>query len=183
MTTPHSVVPISTPPSEDPQAHEEQYVHAVYDKIASHFSSTRYKVHHILSSRLKRGISYFSPLEPWPIIAKFLDSLQPGSIGLDSGTGNGKYLPLPGVNLGVGLSVWMIGLDRSRNLLEIAKHAGAENDDKLCREVVCGDVLSGCWRPGVFVRFPTKLNKTVGLYRFPIGFCYLDSHNTSSLYS
>jgi len=30
--------------ADDPQAHEDQHVHAVYDKIASHFSSTRYKV-------------------------------------------------------------------------------------------------------------------------------------------
>ena len=29
---------------DDPQIHEDVYVHAVYDQIASHFSSTRYKV-------------------------------------------------------------------------------------------------------------------------------------------
>ena len=29
---------------EDPEAYEERHVHAVYDHIASHFSSTRYKV-------------------------------------------------------------------------------------------------------------------------------------------
>lgn len=28
----------------DPTKYEEQHVHAVYDQIASHFSSTRYKV-------------------------------------------------------------------------------------------------------------------------------------------
>lgn len=28
----------------DPQAYEDQHVHAVYDQIASHFSATRYKV-------------------------------------------------------------------------------------------------------------------------------------------
>lgn len=28
----------------NPQAHEDLHVHAVYDQIASHFSSTRYKV-------------------------------------------------------------------------------------------------------------------------------------------
>lgn len=43
----------------------------------------------------------------------------------------------------------MIGLDRSRNLLEIAKHAGSEDRQEV-REVVWGDVLDGCWRNGVF---------------------------------
>lgn len=29
---------------EDPQSYENENVHAIYDEIASHFSSTRYKV-------------------------------------------------------------------------------------------------------------------------------------------
>lgn len=29
---------------DDPQSYETKHVHAVYDEIASHFSSTRYKV-------------------------------------------------------------------------------------------------------------------------------------------
>jgi tRNA (uracil-5-)-methyltransferase TRM9 len=45
--------------------------------------------------------------------------------------------------------LWTIGLDRSRNLLDIAKTAG---EDGLIREVVCGDVLGNGWRSGVFVR-------------------------------
>jgi hypothetical protein len=38
----------------DPEIYEAQNVHAIYDKIASHFSSTRYKViitpagHHLI---------------------------------------------------------------------------------------------------------------------------------------
>jgi hypothetical protein len=31
-------------PNDPPTAYEEQHVHAVYEQIASHFSSTRYKV-------------------------------------------------------------------------------------------------------------------------------------------
>ncbi|KAJ7751973.1 hypothetical protein B0H16DRAFT_1663098 [Mycena metata] len=81
-----------------PESYEETHVHDVYDAIASHFSSTRYK--------------------PWPIIAAFLANLQDGWVGLDSGTGNGKYLPLPLDRPG---RQWTIGLDRSRNLLEIAR--------------------------------------------------------------
>jgi hypothetical protein len=39
---PKTVTPAQV--TEDPQAHEDQHVHAIYDQIASHFSSTRYKV-------------------------------------------------------------------------------------------------------------------------------------------
>lgn len=47
---------------------------SVYSSIASHFSATRYK--------------------PWPLVTSFLASLPPGSIGVDVGCGNGKYLHL-----------------------------------------------------------------------------------------
>lgn len=71
-------------------------MHAVYEKIASHFSSTRYK--------------------PWPIVESFLQSIAPGSVGLDVGCGNGKYLL-------VNPSIFIIGSDRSSNLVTIAsKH-------------------------------------------------------------
>lgn len=110
--------------ADDPQLYENQHVHGVYDQIASHFSSTRYK--------------------PWPIIAAFLSNLPTGWIGLDSGTGNGKYLPLPLDRPGC---LWTIGLDRSRNLLDIAKTAG---EDGRIREVVWGDVLGNSWRSEAF---------------------------------
>ena len=81
-------------PSEvTPEKYEEQHVHKVYEQIASHFSSTRYK--------------------PWPIVETFLQSLAPGSIGLDVGCGNGKYLT-------VNRDVFIVGSDRSSNLVEIA---------------------------------------------------------------
>ncbi|KAL6300531.1 hypothetical protein BKA93DRAFT_513500 [Sparassis latifolia] len=108
--------------SDDPQRYEDEHVHTVYDEIASHFSSTRYK--------------------PWPIIAQFLSSIPTGWVGLDSGTGNGKYLPLPLDRPG---SVCTVGLDRSRNLLEIAQIAGGAR-----RDVVLGDVLGKPWREGAF---------------------------------
>jgi ubiquinone/menaquinone biosynthesis C-methylase UbiE len=54
---------------------EKQHVYEVYEKIAPHFSHTRYK--------------------PWPKIAEHLNSLTEGSIVADVGCGNGKYL---GVN-------------------------------------------------------------------------------------
>ena len=43
----------------DPTTEEQQYVHDVYEKIAQHFSSTRYK--------------------PWPVVEEFLKELEIGS--------------------------------------------------------------------------------------------------------
>ena len=100
---------------------EQNYVHDVYESIADHFSQTRHK--------------------PWPLIRRFLTSLERGSIGLDSGTGNGKYLPLCD-----DLGVHMIGLDRGVSLLNIARNAGGR-----CRDVVLGNALDFGWRPGTFV--------------------------------
>ncbi len=77
-----------------PESYEEQHVHQVYEQIASHFSSTRYK--------------------PWPIVEAFLQSLRAGSIGLDIGCGNGKYLA-------VNKDIFIVGSDRSSNLIQIAK--------------------------------------------------------------
>ncbi|RDW83112.1 putative tRNA (uracil-5-)-methyltransferase TRM9 [Coleophoma crateriformis] len=76
-----------------PEKYEEQHVHEVYEQIASHFSSTRYKA--------------------WPIVKQFMQSLTPGSVGLDVGCGNGKYLA-------VNHDVFIIGSDRSSNLVKIA---------------------------------------------------------------
>lgn len=67
-----SSYPDSTPNLPEEEAYEEKNVHEVYQQIAEHFSSTRYK--------------------PWPIVEDFLKGLTPGSIGLDVGCGNGKYL-------------------------------------------------------------------------------------------
>jgi alkylated DNA repair protein alkB family protein 8 len=77
---------------------EKKYVYEIYDKIAPHFSSTRYK--------------------PWPKIELFLKSLEPGSLVGDVGCGNGKYL-------GVNNEISMIGIDRSLNLIKICKERDA----------------------------------------------------------
>ena len=68
-------------------------MHDVYEQIAPHFSNTRYK--------------------PWPRVAQYLNSLTPGSLNLDVGCGNGKYL-------GVNPDIISIGTDRSFNLCQIA---------------------------------------------------------------
>ena len=73
--------------------YETTHVHQVYEEIASHFSSTRYK--------------------PWPIVERFLKDLTPGSTGLDIGCGNGKYLA-------VNPNIFIAASDRSVNLVKIA---------------------------------------------------------------
>ncbi|KAH9079342.1 S-adenosyl-L-methionine-dependent methyltransferase [Lactarius deliciosus] len=115
-------LPLSS--TDNPAVYEHRHVHAVYDQIAPHFSSTRYK--------------------PWPLISRFLLSIPTGWVGLDSGTGNGKYLPLPTDHPG---KIWTIGLDRSQSLLNIARIAGSSS---IIREVVRGDVLGQGWRQGAF---------------------------------
>ncbi|KAJ1881267.1 tRNA methyltransferase, has a role in tRNA modification [Coemansia sp. RSA 486] len=74
---------------------EEQYVHAVYNQIAGHFSDTRFK--------------------PWPVIEKFIKDLPVGSVGADVGCGNGKYL---GLRTG---DIFMMGTDRSESLVDICR--------------------------------------------------------------
>ncbi|CAR24780.1 Trm9 [Lachancea thermotolerans] len=74
-------------------AREQQFVHEVYNEIAPHFSQTRYK--------------------PWPVVTRFLNQQEMGSIGIDVGCGNGKYL-------NVNPNVFIIGSDRSSGLIECA---------------------------------------------------------------
>ncbi|KAM5452186.1 tRNA methyltransferase, has a role in tRNA modification [Microsporum audouinii] len=76
------------------ELYEEEHVHKVYQEIAPHFSSTRYK--------------------PWPIVERFLKGLPAGSIGLDVGCGNGKYLK-------VNSNIFIVASDRSEALTSIAK--------------------------------------------------------------
>uniref|UniRef100_H2Y735 Fe2OG dioxygenase domain-containing protein n=1 Tax=Ciona savignyi TaxID=51511 RepID=H2Y735_CIOSA len=71
---------------------ESSHVHAVYDKIADHFSSTREK--------------------PWPRVVEFLHGLEEGSMVLDVGCGSGRYL-------GVCPHHFILGCDQSSSLINI----------------------------------------------------------------
>jgi tRNA (uracil-5-)-methyltransferase TRM9 len=75
-------------------SYENEHVHEVYEQIAGHFSQTRHK--------------------PWPVVNDFLKSLRPGSIGLDVGCGNGKYLT-------VNKDIFIVASDRSPSLVNIAR--------------------------------------------------------------
>lgn len=78
---------------------EKKYVHRVYDAIAPHFSSTRFA--------------------KWPKVQVFLNSLSKGSLILDAGCGNGKYL-------GLNPDCYFIGCDISGPLINICADKGSE---------------------------------------------------------
>ncbi|KAJ3216553.1 Alkylated DNA repair protein alkB 8 [Clydaea vesicula] len=94
---------------------EEEYVHKVYDAIAPHFSLTRYK--------------------PWPVVDDFLNHLSKGSFGTDVGCGNGKYIS-------VNKDIFILGNDRSKNLIEICEKKGFE--------VLVGDACNLPYRDSIF---------------------------------
>ncbi|KAF9538261.1 tRNA methyltransferase, has a role in tRNA modification [Mortierella hygrophila] len=86
-------------PDMTPEEKEQQYVHSVYQAIAPHFSATRYK--------------------PWPVVEEFLMTMPVGYVGADIGCGNGKYI-------GVNDKLFMVGSDRSSNLISICGERGHE---------------------------------------------------------
>lgn len=98
-------VPIET--QAVPEHQEQQFVHEVYNEIASHFSQTRYK--------------------PWPIVERFLTEQRDYSVGLDVGCGNGKYL-------GVNKKLMMVGSDHSDGLVlcALANLAATGHTYNLC---------------------------------------------------
>lgn len=78
---------------------EKKYVHRVYDAIAPHFSATRFA--------------------KWPKVSSFLNNLSSGSVVLDAGCGNGKYL-------GLNTTCYFIGCDISAPLVKICSDRGHE---------------------------------------------------------
>lgn len=67
------MVPTVDSSEQESASFEKQHVHGVYDNIAAHFSSTRYK--------------------PWPLVRQFVEELPKGSFLADVGCGNGKNIP------------------------------------------------------------------------------------------
>lgn len=113
---------------------EENYVHEVYEKIASHFSETRHK--------------------PWPNVAKFMESFKPGSIVVDVGCGNGKYFSLNS-------SRYEIGCDTSFNLMQVCRERGFECFTCNCLNVpLRDDIADGCISIAVIHHLSTKERRT-----------------------
>ncbi|XP_047975879.1 tRNA (carboxymethyluridine(34)-5-O)-methyltransferase [Salvia hispanica] len=92
---------------------EKKYVHRVYDAIAPHFSSTRFA--------------------KWPKVQGFLNALPSGSLILDAGCGNGKYL-------GLNPNCYFIGCDISAPLINICSDKG--------NEVLVADAVNLPYRTG-----------------------------------
>ncbi|XP_072783687.1 tRNA (carboxymethyluridine(34)-5-O)-methyltransferase ALKBH8 isoform X3 [Taeniopygia guttata] len=111
---------------------EQEYVHKVYEEIATHFSSTRHS--------------------PWPQIVEFLRSLPTGSIVADIGCGNGKYL-------GINEDLYMVGCDRSKNLVDICgeKHFQAFVCDALSVPIRSGS-CDACISIAVIHHFSTAVS-------------------------
>jgi tRNA (uracil-5-)-methyltransferase TRM9 len=107
------------------EGYEAIHVHDIYEQIADHFASTRYKVGTLVLapsefSGPEEKLTDNSPWKPWPIIKKFLESIPAGSVGLDVGCGNGK-------NMTVNHDIFIIGTDRSESLAKIAAGKTAHN--------------------------------------------------------
>ncbi|KAK8809537.1 hypothetical protein WA158_000480 [Blastocystis sp. Blastoise] len=96
-----------------PTSMETNFVHDVYDMIAPHFSSTRFS--------------------HWPGVISFLNSFNQGSVLLDVGCGNGKYI-------GCGEGIYIEGCDRSIGLLRMCRELQKNN-------VVLCDILNLPYRP------------------------------------
>lgn len=80
---------------------EREHVRDVYDAIATHFSSTRYKA--------------------WPRVQAFIESLPPHSLVADVGCGNGKYFACA-QRCGAGAACrYVVGVDASAGLLRLAR--------------------------------------------------------------
>lgn len=98
-----------------------------------------------------------SDTKPWPLIPRFLATLPPGSVGVDLGCGNGKYLFLRSV-LGDGAednaasSLVTLGSDRCAPLVSAAQHNFPSSDTIHVHEVAVADALCSGYRYGVFVR-------------------------------
>jgi alkylated DNA repair protein alkB family protein 8 len=78
-------------------AFEAEHVHRVYDRIARHFSDTRYL--------------------PWPRMDAFLAAVPRGSLIADVGCGNGKYMR-------AARHVTAVGIDASLGLLQCCRRDG-----------------------------------------------------------
>ncbi|KAI9558419.1 hypothetical protein GHT06_015201 [Daphnia sinensis] len=85
---------------------ERNHVFRVYDEIATHFSETRHS--------------------PWPNVKAFIESFPAGSLLLDIGCGNGKYLMCS-------QSLFSIGTDRSKQLLNVCRKRGYQVVNADCR--------------------------------------------------
>lgn len=123
---------------------ERADVQATYDRIASHFASTR---------------KY-----PWPEVERFLEDAD-GAVGLDLGCGNCRHAELLSDR-----TDRTIGLDVSRSLLEIGRERAAERGfavSLLQGDATALPLVDGAVDVGVYVatlhHLPTRADRRASL--------------------
>uniref|UniRef100_A0AAY4CR19 Methyltransferase type 11 domain-containing protein n=1 Tax=Denticeps clupeoides TaxID=299321 RepID=A0AAY4CR19_9TELE len=116
---------------------EAQFVHQVYEEIATHFSSTRHS--------------------PWPRVRDFLLTLPPGAVLADVGCGNGKYL-------GINQEAMTVGCDRSQSLVQICADRGFQAflSDALCVPLR-SDSCDACISIAVIHHFSTQERRVAAI--------------------
>nr|XP_023020411.1 alkylated DNA repair protein alkB homolog 8 isoform X1 [Leptinotarsa decemlineata] len=109
---------------------EKEHVHKVYENIALHFSDTRHK--------------------PWPNVLDFVMSFNRGSMLVDVGCGNGKYL-------GLNRDIFDIGCDRSFGLIDVCSRKGFETFMSNCLALPLKDnSVDGCLSIAVIHHLATE---------------------------
>jgi alkylated DNA repair protein alkB family protein 8 len=95
----------------------------MYERIAPHFSATRFAI--------------------WPAVRTFLAALPAGSVVLDAGCGNGKYLSAAAAG---GVRHAMIGTDAALGLLRLCRAAqrGGADADVAQADAAALPLRSGC---------------------------------------
>ena len=122
---------VAVPSSTRTPAIEAEHVHALYERIAPHFSATRHSA--------------------WPRVSRFLRELQaavPCALVLDAGCGNGKYVGAEAEN-GAAPGLTWLGLDRSSALLHLAAGAVQARECASVAEFSAADALRLPLRSGV----------------------------------
>ena len=116
-----------------PEEYEKAFVRDVYDRIAFHFSDTRYKAWPKVKAFVDRGLVPETPEQPAKPAAKLL--------WVDAGCGNGKNLPIHAD----GATPMAFGFDTCRSLVDLAaKHAGSS------AQLLVADALHIPFRSNVF---------------------------------
>ncbi|CAG9808171.1 unnamed protein product [Chironomus riparius] len=97
---------------------ELENVHNVYNEIGNHFSETRHSA--------------------WPNVENFIMSLIEGSILLDAGCGNGKYL-------NINDKITKLGFDRSSTLLQVCNERNFQVFQSDCLQIpIINDSIDAC---------------------------------------
>lgn len=141
----------------------ELYAHYVAVCMTKSQSISRVPVTRYVDDKHAHAIDLF---QPWPLVSEFLATLPDGSVGVDLGCGNGKYLYLRSVFGYHGAehaspdmigknsaTIATLGSDRCAPLLDAALTNFPDTTDvthRCMHEVTVADALCSGYRTGVF---------------------------------